>query len=373
MADGSAVFLMLSSAAGRPGSIEAGSQYWWKTTGRDLANMLRAAQYPKETQRIPVKSWTWDGSTHEYSFELKESIKTLGVRFVADFSPLRPVNWADPLDSTGTEAAIASFASCVSGFDDTYLITEAGHMTPFLIGFDISRKAPAGAGTLPVLGKAYFLPCIAAVAQMKTRFEVICAGIRQLPDIFSRPNILSSLRLVEEYLASKPKDWENGARYLATDFVTLDKARLKIYLRCPGTSFDDIWDYFTLGGRIPGMDNVKDRYRQFVNLLGGGTEAHQGGDPKGPSAGIETANRRKLTTTYFSLDNKYPFPAPKVAFCGHNFAANDALVAQGLDRWLQRFGWDDANRSIEDLVRHSLPVGYEPAGRILGVASGAIN
>ncbi|RYP47235.1 hypothetical protein DL768_006678 [Monosporascus sp. mg162] len=360
MADGSPVFLMLSSAA-----TEAGSQYWRKTTGRDLANMLHAAQYLEETQRaflsyykIPsvhswtvpqsptekklVKSWTWAGSTSEYSFEPKESAKALDVRSVVDFNPLQ----LEYLDSSHLPVPTQKA-----------LIAEAGHITPFLIGFGFSREAPDGAGTLPVLGKAYFLPCIAAVTQAKTRFEVIRAGIRQLPNIFSWPNILSSLPLLEECLASKPRDcvsflrftlyyhfsltdWENGARYLATDFVTPDKARLKTYLRCLGTSFDDIWDYFTLGGLIPDMGDVKDRYRQFLNLLGG----------------IETANRRKLTTIYFSLDNKYQFPAPRVAFCVRKFAANDALVAQGLDGWLQRFGWDDANRSIEDLVRHSLRV-----------------
>ncbi len=122
---------------------------------------------------------------------------------------------------------------------------------------------------LPVMGKIYFLPCLAAAAQRKTRFAIINAAIRQLPDIASRPNILSSLGLIEEYLASKPKDWENGARYLATDFISPDKARLKIYLRCPGNSFDEIWDYFTLGGRIPGLDDLKEKYREFIDILGG--------------------------------------------------------------------------------------------------------
>ncbi|KAI1777007.1 hypothetical protein F4818DRAFT_408811 [Hypoxylon cercidicola] len=55
------------------------------------------------------------------------------------------------------------------------------------------------------MGKAYFLPRIAEAAR-KIGFEVICASIRQLPDISYRPKILSSLRMLEEYLASKPKD-----------------------------------------------------------------------------------------------------------------------------------------------------------------------
>lgn len=400
MAGDSPVFISLDSASDGGCSLKPGCEYWWKTTGRDLANMMHVAQYPEETQHsflsyyrknlcpllgaspspgdeAQAKSWTWDGSTHEYSFEFKGSTSAVEVRFVADFSLLRPMNPTAPLDYSGTEAAIASFSSRTSGFDETWyralkgyldcshlpitkqkaLISKAGHMTPYLIGFDISRGPPPSMGMLPVMGKAYFLPCIAAAAQNKTRFEVICAAIRQLPGIASRPKLLSSLRPLEEYLSSKPKDWGNGARYLATDFVSPETARLKIYLRCPGTSFDDIWDYFSLGGRIPGIDDKKEMYREFVNLLGGEATAQFDRESESqaqPTPQVETANRRKLTTMYFSLDDKHPFPAPKVAFCVRNFAANDAFIAQGLDRWLQKYGWDDGNTTVESLVRDVL-------------------
>ncbi len=142
MTDDLPIYLMLTSPTGSPSS-EVGSQYWWKLTGRDIASMLHAAQYPEEAQReflsyykdtlcpllggIPslddetqVKSWTWDGSAHEYSFELKASTKDFDMRFVAVFSQLRPVNWVALLESAGTGAAIASFASRASGFDDTW-------------------------------------------------------------------------------------------------------------------------------------------------------------------------------------------------------------------------------------------------------------
>lgn len=400
MAETSPVFVSLDSASDDHYSSEPNCEYWWKTTGRDLANMMHVAQYPQETQRsllsyyrkdlCPLlgappspgdqehaKSWTWDGSTHEYSFEFKGSTSAVEVRFVADFSPLRPMNPTAPLDSSRTEAAIASFSSRTSGFDDTWykalkgffdcsrlpvetqkaLISKAGHMTPFLIGFDISREPSLSIGGLPIMGKAYFLPCLKAAAQNKTRFQVICDGIRQLPGISRRPNLISSLRLLEEYMSSKPEDWGNGARYLGTDFTSPEKTRLKIYLRCPSTSFEDIWDYFHLGGRIPGVKDKKEMYREFVDLLGGETAAqsdHESKSQTQSSPHIETANRRKLTTMYFSLDDKHPFPAPKVAFCARNFAPNDSSIAQGLDRWLQKHGWGDTNTTVESLVRDTL-------------------
>ncbi|KAI0380363.1 aromatic prenyltransferase [Hypomontagnella monticulosa] len=370
MEGNSNIFLSLTSAGRSLDFNEAGSQYWWETTGRDLANMLRVAKYPDRTQRsfllyykdflcpllgsavepnneTHMKSWTWDGSTHEYSFELKASSKAPDVRFVADFGQLRPVDWEKPLDSTNTEKVVSSLATCVPEFDDTWyqalktfmdcshvsvptqkvLIAEAGHLSPLLIGFDILREVPADVGILPVLGKVYFLPCIAAAAQKRTRFE---------------------------YLASKPKDWENGARFLATDLVSPEKARLKLYLRCPDSNFDTIWDYFTLGGRIPGLNNFYDQYREFVTHLervGGDTRelTLQAVDKK-----VETGNRRKLTTMYFSLDSKYPYPAPKIAFYVRNVSANDTLVARSLDRWLSKYGWDDGDTSMEEQVSDAM-------------------
>jgi hypothetical protein len=70
--------------------------------------------------------------------------------------------------------------------------------------------------------------------------------------------------LIQEYLDTKLKEYENGPRYLATDFVTTEEARLKIYMRHPAESFDDIWDYYTLGGRIPGLDEDKGRFRELM-------------------------------------------------------------------------------------------------------------
>ncbi|KAI1308335.1 aromatic prenyltransferase [Xylaria venustula] len=361
---------------------EVGSQYWWETTGRDLANMLHAAEYPEHIQQAFLSYYNdficphlgdADGSTHEYSFEIRGSTKTLYVRFVADFSQLRPVDWDNPLNCARTETVIASLASRAPGFDDTWyralkksldhshlpapaqkaLIAEAGHLTPLLIGFDIYRDIPKGSDMLPVMGKAYFLPCFAAAAQKKTRFEILRTAILDLPGISSRPNILRSLSLLEEYLTSKSKDWENGARFLSTDLVSPDKARLKLYLRCPVNSFEVIWDYFTLGGRIPGLGIAKDSYLKFVSILGGAGLNYLSTTAPVAGEGIETGNRRKLTTVYFSLDDKHPFPAPKLAFCVRNVAANDVVVVRGLDRWLSSHGWDDGETSMEDYISSS--------------------
>lgn len=358
---------------------------------------MKVAAYPAETQNVflsyyhdvvcpllgsapdasdpgQAKSWTWDGSTHEYSFEIKEGeIDRPEVRFVLDTSCLQPRDAANPLNLVFTDVLINTFARRAPGFDSTWyralrryfdysylpqheqkrLADHAGHVSPILVGFDLARNIPPASSEssmLPVVGKVYFLPCFAAAAEKTDRFTVICRAIHALPGIDTHPNILSALASIEAYLASKPKDWANGARYLASDFVIPEKSRLKIYLRCPSTHFDDVWDYFTLGGRISGLEEDKEKYRDFINLLGGSCSSSFG--PNVNRNVITTANRHKLTTLYFSLDDRYPIPAPKIAFCARNFADNDAVVAKGLDAWLTKYGWKDENdpASVLDLA-----------------------
>lgn len=56
--------------------------------------------------------------------------------------------------------------------------------------------------------------CSTAAAKGITRWQAVRLAIRQLPEINSHTDILRSLGSIEDYLSDKPKDWENGPRYL---------------------------------------------------------------------------------------------------------------------------------------------------------------
>ncbi|GIJ88499.1 hypothetical protein Asppvi_007423 [Aspergillus pseudoviridinutans] len=192
----------------------------------------------------------WDGNPFEYSFELKSSSNTQTVRFVVDVSPLRPADDANPLGIKNFETVRDALAKSTPGFDDTWyrslrqwfvhthrstaeqkrLVAQVGYQMPMILAFDIRRRLPAP-DAIPVMAKMYFPPCFTAAAEGITRWEAVRRGVLQLPNIESQPNILRSLDLIQEYLDTKPKEYENGPRYLATDFVTTEKARLKIYMR----------------------------------------------------------------------------------------------------------------------------------------------
>ena len=370
------------------------SQYWWKTTGHDLANMLVEADYPEEVQRRfltfyrdhvcpqlgsrpgqgSAKSGMGrDGDCFEYSFEFKGSTQNPGVRFGVDLSLLRPVDTANPLSIVKSQEVIDEIGKRTLGFDDTWyralvqsfvyahlpkeqqdaLIKQAGHQMPMVVGFDIHTRL-AAPDALPIMAKVYFPPCFAAAEKGITRWDAVRSAIRQLPQIESYPNILASLKVIEDYLSTKPKNFEDGVRYLATDFLTPGKTRLKMYMRIPGGSFEDVWDFYTLGGRIHGLEEDKEKFRDLMNFMkdtDNATEIQGKAQSDGSSLGKA---RVKTTTIYFSLSAENPGPAPKIGFFPANSAMNDEVIARGLDMWLSKYGWYDGGKTLKERLDNVL-------------------
>lgn len=367
------------------------TQYWWRTTGRDLANMLQEADYPEEAQRQFLRFYRdnvcpqlgshpddtsaksgigKDGDPFEYSFEFKGSTQNAGVRFGVDLSPLRPVDTANPLSIARSQKVIDALSKTTSGFDDTWyralcrwfvyshlprkeqdaLIEQAGHQMPMVLGFDIHTHLSAP-NVLPVMAKVYFPPCFAAAEKGITRWDAVRMGIRQLPHINSSPNILRSLETIEDYLSTKPKEFEDGVRYLATDFLAPEKTRLKIYLRYPGRSFEHIWDFYTLGGRITGLEEDKEKFRDLMNLMNGANDTSETQERTQTNGSSLAKVRVKTTTIYFSLSAENPGPAPKIGFFPANVAKNDEVIARGLDTWLSKYGWYDGGKTLEERLK----------------------
>lgn len=363
--------------------------YWWITAGRDLSNLLHEANYPEEVQRqfltyfrdsicpplghrpdsTSTKSGAAnDGSPFEYSFELKDSTKSQVVRFSVDLSQLRPADMTNPLSIATTQKVIDSLAARTPGFDDTWfraltlwfvhshlpsreqqaLIAEVGHQMSLGLGFDIYPRISTPE-RLPFMVKAYFSPYFTAAAKGITRWQAVHLAIRQLPDVNSYPNILRSLFLIEDYLSEKPQNWENGAGYLATDFVAPGKSRLKIYMNYPGKSFEEIWDYYTLGGRILELENEKEKFRDFMNLVSCTNQYDA-------ETMYQSQADQPLYTTvlYFSLSAESPYPNPKICIYPANFAPSDEAIARGLDTWLRKYEWHDGGKSIEERVKSVL-------------------
>jgi len=237
------------------------------------------------------------------------------------------------------------------------LIAKAGHQTPTILGFDINPKITKLAPhMLPVMVKSYFPPCFVSGDRGFSRFQSLALGVRQLPDVGSHPNILLGLKMIEDFVADNPQ-YEECGRGLSTDFVPAGKARLKVYLRYWGDSFDDIWDYYTLGGRIPiaDIENDKEILRDLILLSRG-----SGYPAKKIRKESEADKKRraifgtKPTSLYFSLTPDKPYPIPKLYFYPGFQAPNDEAIAQGIDTWLKKWNWYDGGKSLEEMVTNVL-------------------
>lgn len=232
-----------------------------------------------------------------------------------------------------------------------------GIRTPTILGFDINpkilEKAP---GMLPVMVKSYFPPDFAAIDRNLSTFQSLSLGIRQIPDIGLHPNLLRSMRLIEEYVEDNPQYLSCG-RGLACDFVPAGTARLKVYLRYWGDSFDEIWDYYTLGNRIPDLQDDKEKIRDLMDLANGSNY---------PAEKIRTESwaerkrrhifKSKPTSLYFSLTPDTPYPVPKLYFYPPQKAPNDEATAQGVDTWLAKYGWHNGGKTLEKRLNNVLYV-----------------
>ncbi|WQF88042.1 Putative aromatic prenyltransferase [Colletotrichum destructivum] len=368
--------------------------YWFRTSGQDLARMMYEANYPVETSNRFLTFYRdvvcpllggrpqpdslptavgWDGNPFEYSFEFKGSTKKAGVRFVLDLSEVRPANREYPLSLATVEKVLDVLSTKSPLYDDHWhrslerwfvyshkpserqreLVAKVGYQTPTILGFDINPKitelAPA---LLPVMVKSYFPPCFVTEDRGFTRFRSLALGVRQLPDIGSHPNILLGLKMIEDFVADNPQ-YEGCGRGLSTDFVPAGQARLKVYLRYWGDSFDEIWDYYTLGGRIPiaDLEDDKEKLRDLIQLSRG---SEYPADKTRPETEAEKKRRAifgtKPTSLYFSLTPEKPYPIPKLYFYPAFQAPNDEAIAQGIDTWLKRHNWYDGGKTLEEMV-----------------------
>ena len=209
---------------------------------------------------------------------------------------------------------------------------------------------------LPVMAKSYFPPCFVATDRGFGRFQALSLGIRQMPDIGFYPNILRGLKMIEDYIEENPQ-YKVCGRGMATDFVKAGMARLKVYMRYWGKSFDEIWDYYTLGRRIPDLEDDKEKLRDLIDLANG---CDYPADKIKKESSAEKRRRalfgEKPTSLYFSLSPETPYPIPKLYFYPAFKAPNDQAIAQGLDAWLTKYGWHDGGRSVEQRVESVLYV-----------------
>ncbi|KAF7369687.1 Aromatic prenyltransferase [Mycena venus] len=314
--------------------------YWWHTIGGDIATLLHEAHYSARTQSAFLtffknvicpqlgpapsttsarSSLTIGGHPFEYCLEF------VGVW-------LTPTQWSPPWLPRVPGFDASWYLSFRRFFDLAHLplteqrvlIASAGHQSPVELGFDIQHEHHPSPHSLPILAKVYFLPCFIAAARGITRWRAAKLAFSSLPGFESGniPRLQAALALVDVFLTEKGVEWEDEVRYIATDFVKPEKARLKIYFRCPaGASVQEVWDACTLGGRITGMDGEDRAHLEgLIASIAGKADARDAGE-----VGMQTpqeAWHAKRTMVYMSLSDEHPRAGIEGARLGARARAN---------------------------------------------------
>ena len=125
-------------------------------------------------------------------------------------------------------------------------------------------------------------------------------------------------------------------------------------MRYPGRSFDRIWDFYTLGGRIPGLEEDKEKFRDLMSLMNDSNDAAEAQEQTHADESSLANVRVKTNTIYFSISAENPGPAPKIGFFPANTAGSDEVIAKGLDAWLSKYGWYDGGKTLEERLDNVL-------------------
>jgi DMATS type aromatic prenyltransferase len=182
-----------------------------------------------------------------------------------------------------------------------------------------------------IANKAYFFPLNAEqrgitrleflkeiMAQLRTN-EMPLSGFDQLLDFLQTPQgILCDIIC------------------LAIDCVRPERSRYKIYVRSPETSFEQVWDMMTMGGRLEGLchtarANLKDLWRLTLGLDDDFDENAALPSKKHATAGV---------LYYYDIKAGLEAPESKVYVPVRHYAASDQDIVDGLGKYLGSRGLD---------------------------------
>jgi len=352
--------------------------YWRKVTMETMRQMLEFARYtpvarercmslheqlvcpnmgPAPDPKAAAKGClTSDGTPIEYSLSFGGADEAPVVRYSIDPDGTSQLAAYATRNAQTIESAVQGTSGVDMGWYRTIkasmrletnesafgsLVKAAGHTSQIMFGFDFERDGEINA-------KAYFLPCLAAAERKHTRWQVVREAVEQVVAVTgsSMASVVPQLSMLQEHLRSYGDAIEDSVRYLATDLVQPEKARLKIYIRCPGQEFEQVWGFLTMRGKIAYSEEhrlaIKTLYEATV-LLGQARSQDGVGDVV-----AQTNAFQKQSICYYVLKKDASVPSSKLFIrMDRKTAVSDIKIAQTLQRWLSR---SDGGAGYEDFL-----------------------
>ncbi|POS75482.1 hypothetical protein DHEL01_v206124 [Diaporthe helianthi] len=358
-------------------SSDSDSQWWWETTGRQLATILvdggyslndqyealllhhravvsRLGPKPSSTQPQWRSFMTDDHSPIEYSWKWGLGSNAPDVRYGIEAIGSMAGTISDPLNQRTTRELLHQLKAIYPETDLTWFHHFDRILFPRGSAMWSSPKLDSGSTMFLAFEmlrnrmsvKAYFIPIdtpqMSAADQI---FAAIKAAGRSQADAIAK---------MESYMLHDPHGSTLKPFMIGIDCVEPEASRLKVYVRSPRTSFDFVRNVMTLGGLREGLDDVSEKFHDLWNLtLGLG--------PSFPSC--DELPRRQHTTSgtcfYFDVAPNSSVPDVKAYIPVRHYAKSDRQVMDGLVEFLSKHG------------RAEYAQGYIHAVEALDTANGA--
>ncbi|PQE07994.1 dimethylallyl tryptophan synthase protein [Rutstroemia sp. NJR-2017a BVV2] len=333
----------------------ANTDWWWKTTGKQVQVVLENAGYSVSQQYEILLFHYWavvprlgpqpssihpqwrsfmtdDFSPIEYSWKWGMGSDKPEVRYGIEALSPHPGGKTDPWNQTPTHELLYQLNATMPGLDLSWY----HHFKNFLFnpGTIAASTKKQGDSSLflafemvrgQISVKAYFIP---VETPERSVADQIFAAIKAAPS-----SNLEAIHQMESYLKQNPESSSLKPFMIGIDCVSPSKSRLKVYVRSPRTSFNFVRNVMTLGGLRSGLDDGLDQFDDLWKLTLG-LESNYSRDEDLPNRHHTTSG----TCFYFDVAPKSSVPDVKAYIPVRHYARSDRQVGKGLTRFLEKHG-----------------------------------
>ncbi|KAF2711257.1 aromatic prenyltransferase [Pleomassaria siparia CBS 279.74] len=212
------------------------------------------------------------------------------------------------------------FANALSPIDtQAWAASQEGHSSRMFLAFELYNSPKV---------KGYIILGPETPQASITTIELVARSLRTLPSGTSE--LMQSFNSIHQYLENLDATEQARTEMLAIDCIDPKKARIKIYLRSPRTSFDSVLQMICLGGRLqPWSNSSIHALRTLWKLTLSLNDAVSDADPL-PSKSHRTAG----IIYYFDIRIGASVPACKVYIPVKHYGQDDQKIATGFQKYL---------------------------------------
>lgn len=198
--------------------------------------------------------------------------------------------------------------------------------------------------------KAYFLPETVSAVTGVPKLDLITKTVERLSE--DVPGLTTPWTLTRGFFDSLPSHLAPSLEIAAVDCVPSHKNRLKLYVRTPFATLENIQRFMTLDGtlRTPMIDKALEQIATFWRLLFGNI-------PDDAEPSVCEDRLRHLTSGllfYYELRGDSAHPHPKVYLPVRHLCKDDAQIVQAMVDLYEAIGNVEAAKRYGGIVCETL-------------------